>query len=786
MGKPSAPTPTPPEQTAAAQTGQNVTTAIANQMMGNVNQKTPWGDLTYNQTGMYQMTDPNSGEVYDVPLWEAIQSLSPDQQAILDSQNDASKNLSELAANQTSRLDDLLSDPLDTSGLGDRKSVGDIALPELQGYGAAPTLTDTLTGVPEVTTTFDKGAIQNSVKTPENYVKGVNAPGLQSTVTATGAQNGVLGNAGPIQSGVNFNTVGADLNAGQVQTGFDPVGGIQRNVNAPEIRDVTAPGQVKYNGPDIGNLKAGPIDGTIGAPSQGVQYGFDKTSGDVKYDFGNTKGGIQYGYGGDFSDERDEVQQALFDRMQPLADRDLANLEARLASQGIGYGAEMYDDAMDDYNRGQNDARLGAILNAGQEQTRLVNMERDRAVFNNNAQQQDYMQKYQRTILNNQAQLQEYQQEYQRALLNNSANAQEWGQKVQEAQHSLNAQQQEYNQMANNFGLGLQGAGLDLQAQQINAENQARSEQTGINRDIASVEAALGVGRFANEAQAQQHGQSREQFEAHNSGVGQQFGQDLATAQFGTANQNTNNENKLAAAQFGNNAQAQAFAQMLAGGEFENDASTQALLNAIAGGDFANRAQGQEFEQGMANADLNNDILSQIFGQDLAAGEFGNNAQAQDFAQQLAQLTAGNDAQGQIFDQAMAEALLGNSTGQQSFENDQTLIDRLNAISQQDYANATGQVGAENAERDAELNELLMLRNQPINEIAALLGGSQVQSPNFVNTNAGQMPTTDIAGLIANADAQEMANWQAQMQSRQSLLGGLLGLGSGALMGGYI
>ena len=118
MGKSSAPEPTPPKETAAAQTGQNVTTAIAQQMMNNVNQTTPYGSLTYNQTGSYQMTDPNSGEVYDIPTWEAIQSLSPEQQQLYNSQTQVGQNLAELAVNASGRLDDLLSKPLDYSSVG--------------------------------------------------------------------------------------------------------------------------------------------------------------------------------------------------------------------------------------------------------------------------------------------------------------------------------------------------------------------------------------------------------------------------------------------------------------------------------------------------------------------------------------------------------------------------------------------------------------------------------------------------------------------------------------------
>lgn len=66
-------------------------------------------------------------------------------------------------------------------------------------------------------------------------------------------------------------------------------------------------------------------------------------------------------------------------------------------------------------------------------------------------------------------------------------------------------------------------------------------------------------------------------------------------------------------------------------------------------------------------------------------------------------------------------------------------------------------------------------RNQPINEITALLSGSQVQLPNFQMNQPSGIATTDNAGLI-NANyqqtAQNVANQNAQ---RSQLLGGLFG-----------
>lgn len=91
--------------------------------------------------------------------------------------------------------------------------------------------------------------------------------------------------------------------------------------------------------------------------------------------------------------------------------------------------------------------------------------------------------------------------------------------------------------------------------------------------------------------------------------------------------------------------------------------------------------------------------------------------------------------------------------------------------------------GAANTERTLALQEALTERNQPLNEIAALLGGSQVAVPNFNVAGGATMPTTDVAGLINGAFNQELAAYQQQSGNRNSLMGGLFGLGASALLG---
>lgn len=113
MGKPKAPRPPDPRETSAAQTGTGVSTAITNAMMGNVNQVTPDGTLTYDQTGTYTHRDPYTGKSYEIPRFTATQTLSPQQQATNDQNQKAEFNLASIANNQSGFLNDYLGKPVD-------------------------------------------------------------------------------------------------------------------------------------------------------------------------------------------------------------------------------------------------------------------------------------------------------------------------------------------------------------------------------------------------------------------------------------------------------------------------------------------------------------------------------------------------------------------------------------------------------------------------------------------------------------------------------------------------
>lgn len=315
--------------------------------------------------------------------------------------------------------------------------------------------------------------------------------------------------------------------------------------------------QTSVNGLNFGGVPdyAGPIDARNGTAQRDLGY-----AGAIRSSYGDPQG---------YEGARKDVEDALLSRINPDLERDAQAARSRAAAQGIDLGSRAYSRLEEDLGRNANDARYGAILAGGQEQSRLDDLEYRRTAFGNQAQQQRFNQELQRGAFRNEA----INQDFARDMQLGAANA----------------------QLANERARGLEG------------------------RRIAEADFGLAQGQFANNAQDQQ------------------------------------------------------------------------------------------------------------FGQILGLGQFG---------QQI---------------------------GDQQFNRD---LARLNA---------------QNATRDAEINETLTQRNQPLNEIAALLSGTAVQQPQFQSVQTAQLPTVDYGQLVNQNYQQELQ----RSQQRSGLFGSILGLG-GTLGGAYL
>jgi hypothetical protein len=147
----------------------------------------------------------------------------------------------------------------------------------------------------------------------------------------------------------------------------------------------------------------------------------------------------------------------------------------------------------------------------------------------------------------------------------------------------------------------------------------------------------------------------------------------------------------------------------------------------------------------------------------------------------IARLQPQMDQQRAALDTSLANQ--GFVVGSQGYNN---AIDESNRARNDMYLAADTQAGnemarmygLEAAQRNSDINEIMQQRNQPLNELSAMMSGAQIQGPQFVNTPGAQVAPADIMGAtygsanIANQNRQAgMQNKTAQQQGLYSLLG---------------
>ena len=155
----------------------------------------------------------------------------------------------------------------------------------------------------------------------------------------------------------------------------------------------------------------------------------------------------------------------------------------------------------------------------------------------------------------------------------------------------------------------------------------------------------------------------------------------------------------------------------------------------------ATLAAGQESDR-LVNQGRQNRAME--FGERAASGEFGLAANQQGFGQNAANVQLQNAGR----QQQMADQLLSNQVAQQN--------------------------------RQREIAERNALRGQNFNELAALLGGPQVQQASFFAPGS-----IDTTGAYSAQQAQQQNAYNQAMQSRSADLGGMFGL-AGNLGSAYL
>ncbi len=422
------------------------------------------------------------------------------------------------------------------------------------------------------------------------------------------------------------------------------------------------------------------------------------------------------------------AQEAILSRLTPTLTREQAALEQQLANQGLVRGGEAYNAAMEQQYQRANDLITQAALQG---------ISVDAAM-----RQQGFSERQIQAELANQARMGQFGMGVQQAQLGNQAIAQNQAQAlaVQQAQNQAQAQDLQQRLAMGQFG---------REGQQI----------------------AFQMGQAASQAQNQAIAQNFAQAQAAQQAQNQAISQNFAQAQ--------------AAQQAANAAQAQGFQQRLGEAQFGREGQLASFQTQQQAQQAYNQAVQQNFAQGMSAAEAENRAAQQVFGQQVAAQELQNQALAQNQAAALQQFQTQMARQQQGFGQQMDMAGLYNAALAQQQQTALQQAQAQAALQNQAFGQAQTAAQFENQVRQQQLAEQMALRAQPLNEIAALMGGSQIQMPQFQGYQGATVAPAPIFGASQAAGNFAQQNYANQVAGYNAQMGGLYDL-AGTIGGAVI
>jgi len=360
----------------------------------------------------------------------------------------------------------------------------------------------------------------------------------------------------------------------------------------------------------------------------------------------------------------------------------------------------------------------------------------------------------------------------------------------------------------------------EQQQQENDAIQQAALQ--GLQLDMAARQQGFGeaqaAAQFANQAALGQFGMGVQGTDVYNQALQQNVQTALAQQQSQNAAQQQDFAQRVAAGEFGNAAQQALFGAGVQAGQFANQAAAQNFAQQMAAQQAGNQALQAQFGMGMDAQAARNAALAQSFGQQMTAQQAGNQALQSQFGMGMDSQAARNAAIAQNFgqfqgaqqmqNQALAQnqdaalrayqALLagqGQAFGQQmdtqAARNAALAQNQAIAAQQQQMANAAQLQQYNQALQNAQfgntalqqsLQQQLALRNQPLNEIAALMSGVQVNMPQFQGYQGANVAAAPVfAGTQAAGDfaQRNYANQTAAYNAKMGLLGDIAGAAGG-------
>ena len=319
-------------------------------------------------------------------------------------------------------------------------------------------------------------------------------------------------------------------------------------------------------------------------------------------------------------------------------------------------------------------------------------------------------------------------------------------------------------QMPVNAGMSAQSAILSRLSPQLQQERSQLQTQL-VNQGIPPGSEAY---RTAMQQQAQRENDLLTQASV------QGINLDLAARQQGLGEQQT-------LGSFANQAANQIFQNRLAQQQAQNQAQQQAFGQRVQSGEFGNAAQMAYFGAGLQNQDAANRAIAQNFNQALQSQAMANAALGQNQGAALQQQQAANAAQQLGFGQQMDLNAARNAAIAANQQTGLTQQQAFNQAQLQAYNQALQNAQFFNTAQGQSLAQQLQLRNQPLNEIAALMSGSQVQMPQFQGYTGANVAAAPVFGA-AQAQGNYAQNlYNQQMAAYNNKMSGLYDLaGTGA------
>ena len=225
----------------------------------------------------------------------------------------------------------------------------------------------------------------------------------------------------------------------------------------------------------------------------------------------------------------------------------------------------------------------------------------------------------------------------------------------------------------------------------------------------------------------------------------------------------------------------QGFGQALQAGQYGNQAIAQNFGQGQAANIAANQAMGLNFNQDLSAQQAQNAAAQQLYNQSMGVQGLQNQSVGQNQQAALSQYQAQLGGQQQGFGQNVTQQQLGN---QAITQNQQAALLQqqaaLAAQSQQFNQGLQATQFGNTAEQNA-FARAMQLRGMPLNEITALMSGSQIQNPTFQPYQGQNVAPAPVAQAVGQQAQYGQNLYNQQMGQANANTAGLFSLGGAGL-----